>query len=71
MGPLRLWLREAGDIRLGGAYLVRGLKVENDGSWNSAKGMWIRCAGTAKAIGRRVRTAFEDVSHVDSITQYL
>ena len=71
VGPLRIWLREEGDIRLGGAYLVRGLKVENDGSWNSAKGVWIRCAGTAKAIGCSVRTALEDVSHVDSITQYL
>ena len=71
VGPLRIWLHEEGDIRLGGAYLVRGLKVENDGSWNSAKGVWIRCAGTAKAIGCSVRTALEDVSGVESITQYL
>ena len=60
-----------GDIRLGGAYVVRGLKVVNDGTWNSVKGVWLRCAGTAKAIGRSVRTALEDVSHVDSLTQYL
>ena len=71
VGPHRLWLYEEGDIRLGGAYLVRGLKVENDGSWNSAKGVWIRCVGTAKAIGCSVRTALEDVSDVESITQHL
>ena len=71
VGPLRICLHEEGDIRLGGAYLVRGLKVENDGSWNSAKGVWIRCVGTAKVIGCSVRAALEDVSHVDSITQYL
>ena len=36
VGPLRLWLHEEGDIRLGGTYVVRGLKVVNgqgDGSW--------------------------------------
>ena len=60
-----------GDIRLGGAYVVRGLKVVNDGTWNSVKGVWLRCAGTAKASLCGVRTALEDVSHVDSLTQYL
>ena len=30
VGPLRLWQREEGDIKLGGAYVVRGLKVVND-----------------------------------------
>ena len=30
VGPLRLWQREEGDIKVRGAYVVRGLKVVND-----------------------------------------
>ena len=55
---------------LGGAYVVRGLKVVNDRTWDSQKGVWTRFAATAKTIACSVRTAVEDVSDVDSITQY-
>ena len=71
VGPLRLWQREEGDIKIGGAYVVRGLKVVNDRTWDSQKGVWTRFAATAKTIARSVRTAVEDVSDVDSITQYV
>ena len=71
VGPLRLWQREAGDINLGGAYVVRGLKVVNDRVWVSATGMWIRSADAPKTIECSVRTACEDVEDVESITQYL
>ena len=60
-----------GDIRLGGAYVVRGLKVLNEGAWNSSTAMWIPSADTPTTIGCSVRTGLEDVSDVDSITQYL
>ena len=30
VGPLRLWQGEEGDMKLGGAYVVRGLKVALD-----------------------------------------
>ena len=71
VGPLRLWQREEGDIKLGGAYVVRGLKVVNDRAWDSTKGMWIRSADAPKTIECSVRTACEDVEDVESITQYL
>ena len=69
--PLRLWRHEEGDIRPGGAYVVRGLKVVNDRTWDSQKGVWTRFAATAKTIACSVRTAVEDVSDVVSTTQYL
>jgi hypothetical protein len=71
VGPLRLWQREEGDIKLGGAYVVRGLKVVNDRAWDSTKGIWIRSADAPKIIECSARTAWEDVEDVESITQYL
>ena len=71
VGPLRLWQLEAGDIRPGGAYVVRGLKVVYGRAWDSARGIWICSAVMPKTIECSVRTAFEDVSNVASITQYL
>ena len=70
VGPLRLWQREEGDIKIGGAYVVRGLKVVNDRAWDSTRGMWIRSADAPKIIECSVRTACEDVEGVESITQY-
>ena len=70
VGPLRLWQREEGEIRLGGAYVVRGLRVVNDRVWDQARGMWIRSADAPKIIECSVRTACEDVDGVESITQY-
>ena len=37
VGPLRLWQREEGDVKLGGAYVVRGLRVVNDRAWDPSK----------------------------------
>ena len=71
VGPLRLWQREEGDIKLGGAYVVRGLKVVNDRAWDSTRSMWIRSADAPKILECSVRTACEDVEGVESITQYL
>ena len=71
VGPLRLWQFEEGDIRRGGAYVVRGLQVVNGWAWDSSKGIWIRSADTLKTVQCSVRTACEDVADVDSITQYL
>ena len=68
---LRLWRYEEGDIRSGGAYVVRGLKVVYGRAWDSARGIWICSAVMPKTIECSVRTAFEDVSNVASITQYL
>ena len=70
VGPLRLWNRVEGDINTGGAYVVRGIKVVNDRAWDSTAGMWIRSADTPKTIECSVRTAWEDVQDVESITQY-
>ena len=71
VGPLRLWQREDGDIKIGGAYVVRGLKMVNDRVWDAAKDMWIRSADAPKTIEFSVRTACEDVEDVESITRYL
>ena len=56
---------------LGGAYVVRGLKVVNDRTWAHAKGIWIRSGAMPKTIECSIRTACEDVADVESITQYL
>ena len=69
VGPLRLWQREEGDIKFGGAYVVRGLKVVNDRAWDSTRGMWIRSADAPIIIECSPRTACEDVEGVESITQ--
>ena len=71
VGPLRLWQHEEGDIKIGGAYVVRGLKVVNDRAWDPTKHMWIRSADAPKTIECGVRTACEDVEDVEAITQYL
>ena len=39
VGPLRPWQREEGDVKLGCAYIVRGLRVVNDRAWDSSKCM--------------------------------
>ena len=39
VGPLRLWQREEGDVKLEGAYVVRGLRVVNDRAWDLSKCM--------------------------------
>ena len=70
VGPLRLWQLEEGDIRCGGAYVVRGLKVVNGWAWDSSRGIWIRSPET-KTAECSVRTAFEDVADVAAITQHL
>jgi hypothetical protein len=71
VGPLRLWQHEEGDIKPGGAYIVRGLKVVNDRVWDPAKSMWTRSPDAPKTIECSVRTACEDVEDIESITQYL
>ena len=71
VGPLRLWWHEQGDIKLGGAYVLRGLKVVNGWAWDSTNGMWMRSADAPKTIECSPRTACEDVEDVESITQYV
>ena len=71
VGPLRLWHHEEGDIKHGGAYVVRGLKVVNDRVWDPASSMWTRSAHAPKTIECSVRTACEDVEDIESITQHL
>ena len=71
VGPLRLWQREAGDIRPGGAYVVRGLRVVHDRMWDSARRIWTRSTAAPKTIERSARTACEDVEDVETITQFL
>ena len=70
VGPLRLWKYEEGDIKLGCAYVVRGLKVNNDRVWDAMKYMWIRSPEAPKIVECSGRTAIEDVTCVDAITQY-
>ena len=70
VGPLRLWKYEEIDIELGNSYVVRGLRVNNDRVWNEAKWMWIRSAEAPKIVECSVRSAIEDVTCVDAVTQY-
>ena len=70
VGPLRLWQREEGDIKIGGAYVVRGLRVVHDRAYDSTRGIWVRSSDQPKIVECSVRTACEDVEGVESITQY-
>ena len=69
VGPLRLWQHEEGDIKIGGAYVVRGLRVVHDRAWDSTRGIWVRSSDQPKIVECSVRTACEDVEGVESITQ--
>ena len=71
VGPLRLWQREAGDIRPGVAYVVRGLRVVHDRMWDSARRIWAPSTATPKTIECSARTACEDVEDIETITQFL
>ena len=71
VGPLRLWQHDEGDINPGDAYIVRGLKVVYDRTWDSTKNTYVRSADLPKIIECNIRTACEDVEGVESIAQYL
>ena len=71
VGPLRLWKHEEGDIKPGGAYVVRGLKVVHDRAWDHGKQTWIRSNESPMIIECSVRTACENVEDVESITECL
>ena len=71
VGPLRLWQHEEGDIKLGGAYVVRGLRVVNDRARDSTKNMYMCSAGVPNIVECSIRTACEDVEGVESTTQYM
>ena len=71
VGPLRLWQREEGDIKLGGAYIVRGLKVVYGRIWDARESNYVRSANAPKIIECNLRTALEHVEGVQSITEYL
>ena len=70
VGPLRLWKYEEGDIKLGRAYVVHGLRVNTDRVWDEAAYMWICSAEAPKILECSARTAIEDLTCVDAITQY-
>ena len=70
LGPLRLWQREEGDIKPGGAYVVRGFRVVNDRAWDPTRGIYARSSEQPKILECSVRTACEDVEGAESITQY-
>ena len=69
VGTLRLWQREEGDIKSGGAYVVRGLRVVNDRAWDPTRGIYVRSSDQPKKLECSVRTACEDVEGVESITK--
>ena len=69
VGTLRLWQREEGDIKSGGAYVVRGLRVVNDRAWDPTRGIYVRSSDQPKKLECSLRTACEDVEGVESITK--
>ena len=71
VGPLRLWQHEEGDANLGGAYIVRGLKVVYDRTRDSTKQTYVRSADLPKIIECNIRTPCEHVEGVQSTAQYL
>ena len=70
VGPLRLWQREEGEIKVGGAYVMRGLRVVNGRAWDASKGTYVRSADIPMTLECCPRTAIEDVEDVDAITQF-
>ena len=70
VGPLRVWQRNEGDISAGCSYVVRGLKVVHDRAWDTTRGCYVRSSDQPLTVECSPRTACEDVTDVESITQY-
>ena len=71
VGPLRLWQCEEGDINLGHAYILRGLRVVYDRIWDATASNYVRTSNRPKIIECNLRTALEHVQGVEYITQYV
>ena len=71
VGPLRLWQYEESDIHPGHAYILRGLKVVYDRTWDATRHKYVRTDDLPKTIECNLRTACEHVEGIQSITEYL
>ena len=69
-GALRLWRHETGDMTAGNIYLIRGLKVANKNYWSDEDWGYVPTGDGAKVLEVSMRTAIEDVSHVEAIANY-
>ena len=70
VGHLRLWRFEESDVVEGNVYIVRGLKVAAETSWDEGKWKYVPHEDGTKKAECKDRTAMVDVTHVEEIVQF-
>ena len=70
VGPLRLWQRNEGEISAGCAYVVRGPKVAHDRAWDTTRQTYVRWPDRPLTVECSARTACEEVTDFESVTQF-
>ena len=70
VGPLRLWQRNEGEDSAGCSYVVRGLKVAHNRAWATTRQSYVRSSDQPLTVECSPRTACDDVTDVEHITQY-
>jgi len=69
VGPVLLWGYAADEVHCGQIYIIRGLKVVAAKSWSYDDWKYVPRTDGARALDCTYRTAVEDVSRVQAITQ--
>ena len=67
---LRLWRFSLEDIRRGSTCIIRGLKIAIPTQWDGQQGAYVQWLEGPKTFECTNRTAVEDVSHVEAITDF-
>ena len=67
IGALRFWRYEEGEICEGRVYIARGLKVSAERRWDEEAAKYVSRDDGSRRLECTVRTAVEDVTHVERI----
>ena len=70
LGPLRMWRFEEEDITAGQTYILRGMRVAVESSWDYELMKYMPRADGKRTVECTSRTAAEDVTHVNAIQAY-
>ena len=70
IGTLRFWRYIEGEICAGHVYIARGLKVSAERRWDDETCKYVLRDDGSRRLECTVRTAVEDVSHVDNIVAF-
>ena len=69
-GVLRLWRFDESDMRAGGTYILRGLKVTLATFWSTEEWKYVPYPDHSKTLECTSRTAIEDVAHIPAIRNF-